>query len=310
MKNPYDILGVSKTASADEIKKAYRKLAKQLHPDLHPNDKKVVERFKEVSAAYTILSDKENRAKFDRGEMGADGSSSGFSGFRDAYRNYQRAGATSGGNTGAGGFGAGDFDPEDLFSSIFGNARRRQGGRAAQRGSDRIYKVGIGFLDAAKGTRRRITLENGKTLDVQIPVNVKEGQQIRLKGQGGEGLGGGPNGDALIQIEINPHDYFRLEGQDIHLDLPITLAEAILGAKVSVPTIDGNVSLSIPPGSSSGKMLRLKGKGVSSSKSKDPGDQYVKLLVMLPQTIDSDLEKFMKKWSDTNNYNVRDRFKQ
>lgn len=304
MKNPYEVLGVPKGASAAEIKKAYRKLAKELHPDLNPNDKRIAERFKEVSAAHSFLSNEENRAKFDRGEINADGSQSGFSSYQDASRRYQRANAHAG-NSG-GGF---NFNPEDLFSDIFGGGARsrRAGGPAPQRGGDRIYQVTIGFLDAVKGAKRVITLENGKTLNIKIPVNVKEGQQIRLKGQGGPGVMGGPDGDALIEVSIAPHPYFRLDGNDIHLDLPITLPEAVLGAKVQVPTIDGPVTLNIPEGANTGKKMRLKGKGVEDSKSSTRGDQYVILQVALPDPVDPDLRKAIENWSHTHSYRVRDK---
>lgn len=303
MKNPYEVLGVPRTASAAEIKKAYRKLAKELHPDVNPNDKRIAERFKEVSAAYSFLSNEDNRARFDRGEINADGSSRGFAGHQDTSRRYQRTSAGAG-NSG-GGF---EFNPEDLFSDIFGGGgRARRAGPAPQRGADRIYQVTIGFLDAVKGASRVITLENGKTLNIKIPVNVKEGQQIRLKGQGGPGAMGGADGDALIEVSIAPHAFFRLEGNDIHLDLPITLTEAVLGAKVPVPTIDGPVALNIPAGSNSGKKLRLKAKGVEDSKISTRGDQYVTLQVVLPDPVDADLRKAIENWSHTHSYRVRDK---
>jgi DnaJ-class molecular chaperone len=302
MKSPYEIIGVSRTATSDEIKKAYRKLAKELHPDLHPNDKRIAERFKEVSAAYSILSNEENRAKYDRGEIGNDGAARGSAGFQDAYRQYQQAGANAGARSG--GF---DFDTADFFSDIFGGGSRQKRGPNAQRGTDRIYQVTIEFLDAIKGTKKRITLENGKTLDVKIPVNVREGQQIRLKGQGGKGVGGGTDGDALIEVVINDHPFFRLDDKDIHLDLPVTLTEAVLGGKVQVPTIDGPVTLTVAAGSNSGAKLRLKGKGAADSKSSTRGDQYVTLIVTLPDVVDDDLRKAVESWSNSHSYRVRDK---
>lgn len=300
MKSPYDILGVAKSASADEIKKAYRKLAKELHPDLHPNDKRMAERFKEASAAYSLLSNAENRAKYDRGEINGEGGAQGSAGFQDAYRQYQQAGARSGGGSRF------DFDAEDFFSDIFGGGRQKRG-PAPQRGPDRVYQVTINFLDAVKGVKKRITLENGKTLDIKIPVNVREGQQIRLKGQGGKGVANGADGDALIEVNIAPHAFFRLEGNDIHLDLPITLPEAVLGAKVQVPTVDGPVTLNIPAGSNSGKKLRLKGKGAEGGKPSTRGDQYVTLTVVLPEPVDSDLQKAVESWAQSHSYRVREK---
>jgi DnaJ-class molecular chaperone len=302
MKNPYDILGVQKSASHDEIKKAYRKLAKELHPDLHPDDKKIAERFKEASAAYSLLSNAESRAKFDRGEIGADGGAQGNAGFQEAYRQYQRANAGARTSSSA----HFDFNAEDFFSDIFSGNRRKRGA-APERGSDRIYQVTIDFLDAVKGVKRRITLENGKTLDIKIPVNVREGQQIRLKGQGGKGVAGGGDGDALVEVNIAPHAFFTLDGNDIHMDLPITLPEAVMGGKVQVPTIDGPVTLNIPAGSNSGKKLRLKGKGTLSGKSSTRGDQYVTLQVMLPEPVDSELQKAIETWSKTHSYRARDK---
>ncbi|WP_138379176.1 DnaJ C-terminal domain-containing protein [Luteithermobacter gelatinilyticus] len=298
MRDPYSVLGLSKTASDAEIKKAYRKLAKELHPDANPGDEKVAEKFKEVSAAYALLSNKEMRARYDRGEINADGSEKGFA-------RYQHAGAETGGFSPFGD----SFDPEEIFSTFFGGGMRGRRGPRPQKGNDRIYRVNIDFLDAVKGSKKRLTLENNKTLNVTIPPNVKEGQQIRLKGQGGPGIAGGPAGDALVEIHITPHPYFTRQGNDIHLDLPITLHEAVLGGKVTVPTIDGSVSLNIPPGTSSGKVLRLKGKGAQDSKTGQKGDQYVKVMIVLPDKIDSELQDAIKKWGKGKNYEVRSKLK-
>lgn len=311
MKDPYSVLGVSRTASAADIKKAYRKLAKELHPDLNPGNEKIAERFKEVSAAYAILGDEKERGRYDRGEIDENGNERGFSGFGNGGRGGSRTYKSSG--AGAGGFG---FDAEDIFADIFSGLRggagmgggRRARGPVPERGLDRIYEVTIDFLDAVQGTKRQITLENGKTLAVKIPKDVKEGQQIRLKGQGGPGSNGGPDGDALIEVKIRPHAYFRREGDDIHLDLPITLAEAVLGAKVNVPTIGGSVNLTIPPGSNTGKTLRLKGKGVETAAG-HAGDQYVRIEVMLPDQIDDELKAAIEGWAAKHPYSVRDGLK-
>ena len=318
MKDPYKVLGVSKSTSQADLKKKYRQLAMKLHPDQNPGDDKVAEQFKEVSAAYALLSDEQMKARYDRGEINADGSEKGFSG-------YQRQQADGGNPFGGGGFGVGGnpfgsgFDAEDLFSSIFGGGAARGGAGASRarsaakkRGQDKIYTINIDFLDAVLGSKKQIKLENGKTLNIKTPENVKEGQQIRLKGQGRSGVGGGANGDALIEVNTKKHPYFTRNNNDIVMDLPITLEEAIMGGKVTVPTVNGKIALNIPKNSNSGKTMRLKGKGATDPKSKKKGDQLVKLMVMLPSGKNSDLEKSVKKWStkikDTEVKNIRGHF--
>lgn len=297
MKDPYKILGVNKNTSQADLKKTYRKLAMKLHPDQNPDDEKVAEQFKEVSAAYALLSDEKMKARYDRGEINPDGSEKGFAG----YRQQAGTGGNPFGGRGGNPFGAG-FDAEDLFSSLFGGGRARsQRPKMKKRGEDKTYKISIDFLDAVLGSKKQIKLESGKSLNVKTPVNVKEGQQIRLKGQGRAGVGAGPPGDALIEVHIKKHPYFTLKGNDIHMDLPITLDEAVLGAKVTVPTAVGKIALTIPKNSSSGKTMRLKGKGATDPKSKKSGDQLVRLMINLPSKTDSELEKFVKKWSTTSN---------
>ena len=305
MRDPYKVLGVERTASDADIKRAYRKLAKELHPDMHPGDDAVAERFKEVSAAYHILSDKDLRGKYDRGEIGADGNQ------KNRFR-YEYAGGGPDGMEGFSGFGFGAGNAEDIINEFFGNMRGRAGARRGRRqqqrnrrGADRSYKITVDFLDAAKGTTRRISLPDGRTLDVKIPPGIEDGKQIRLKGQGDAGAAGGDAGDALIEITIRPHETFRREGRDIHLDLPISLAEAVLGAKVEVPTIDGPVSLTVPKGANTGRKLRLKGRGIAEGKSQDRGDQYVHLQVVLPAKTDPELEAFVEKWANKNRYDPR-----
>lgn len=292
MKDPYSVLGVPKSSTDAELKKAYRTLAKKLHPDINDGDEKIADHFKEVSAAYALLRDKDLRAKYDRGEINADGSDKGFAG--GGF--HPHAGG------GGGRFGDG-FDPEEIFSSIFGG--RRQQRPRQQKGQNQTYQLRVEFLEAIKGGKKNITLENNKTLNMTIPENVREGQKIRLKGQGGQGMAGGPAGDALIEVLIKPHAFFRCEGNDIHLDLPITLAEAVIGEKVNIPTIDGTVAMTIPKGSSSGRIMRLKGKGAADPKTKVRGDQYVKLQIMLPSEPDADLEKAVKKWTKGKTQDVR-----
>ncbi|MCF8474195.1 MAG: J domain-containing protein [Emcibacter sp.] len=296
MRDPYSVLGVPKSATDAELKKTYRKLAKELHPDSNAGNEEIAEKFKEVSAAYGLLRDPELRARYDRGEINPDGSEKGFAGGGFHPR-------SGGSHPGAGQFGDG-FDPEEIFASIFGGSRRQRQPRQ-QKGQDITYRLKVDFLDAVKGGKKSLTLENNKNLNVTIPENVKEGQKIRLKGQGGGGMAGGPAGDALIEISIRPHAYFRCEGNDIHMDLPITLEEAVLGEKVNIPTIDGKVTMTIPKGSSSGRILRLKAKGALDPKSKEKGDQYVKLQIMLPQDPDEELETAIKKWAKHKTQNVR-----
>lgn len=288
MKDPYKALGVSKTASAEEIKSAYRKLAKKLHPDLNPGDATVEQRFKEVSQAYAILRDPEKRRRFDRGEIDATGQETAAaragSGF---YRTY--AGGDQGAKYARFDFGP-EFDVEDLFSDLFGR-------RTSRRGADVSYAIKVDFLEAALGVRKRVRLAGGRTLEVSLNPGTEEGQTLRLKGQGKPGRGGGRAGDALVHVQVRPHPFFVRQGRNIHLDLPITLKEAVLGASVQVPTIHGKVAMKIPPGSNSGRTLRLKGKGVPGGAGRAAGDQYVKLTVVLPDKPDAKLKSFVEEWT-------------
>lgn len=295
MKDPYSVLGVSKSSTDADLKKTYRTLAKKLHPDINAGDEKIADRFKEVSAAYALLRDKDLRARYDRGEINPDGSEKGFGG-GGGFRGHP-------GGMGGGRFGAG-FDPEEIFASMFGGGRQQRQTRA-QKGETKNYRLVVNFLEAVKGGKKPLTLGNGKTLNVTIPENVKEGQKIRLKGQGDRGTLGAPAGDAIIEIGIRKHAYFTCDGNDIHLDLPITLEEAVMGQKVTIPTIDGSVAMTLPKGSSSGRMMRLKGKGAADPKSKTRGDQYVKLQIMLPTDPDPALEKVIGKWAKDKSQDVR-----
>lgn len=308
MADPYQVLGVDRTASQAAIKKAYRKLAKNLHPDLHPGDKQVAERFKDVSAAYNLLSDEAKRRRFDRGEIDGQGNERMGPQFR--YR-HAHAGAGAGQDSpfgpGRSGFGGAFGGAEDLFSQIFSGLRRNRGdGQGIDaKGADRSYTVDISFLDAARGAKRRLTLADGRTIDVNIPPGIDEGQTIRLRAQGEPGLGKGPGGDALLKVRIVPHPVFSRKHDAIHVEVPITLPEAVLGAKIEVPTIDGPVSMSVPKGANSGTVLRLKGRGIALGASKKRGDQFVQLVVKLPETPDAELEKFAKDWGRKHSYDVR-----
>ena len=303
MRDPYSVLGVAKGASDSEIKSAYRKLAKKLHPDVNQGDQAVEQKFKEVAAAYDLLSDKEKRGKYDRGEINADGSPRYDSAFHRAYS--QPGGGRAGFDFGQGG---GDF--EDIFSDLFGRARRggAAGGRRTYtgqaKGNDVQYTVQVTFAEAAKGIRRRITLYDGKSLDVTIPPGTEDGQTLRLRGQGMPGLGGGA-GDAYVTVQVQQDPIFDRQGSDIHVTVPVTLDEAVLGGKIRVPTIDGPVTVTVPPGSNTGSRLRLKGKGVAKQQGASRGDQIVYLEVVLPDRPDDELRSFLQGWALRHSYDVR-----
>lgn len=310
MADPYKTLGVGRLASADEIKKAYRKLAKKLHPDVNPGDKKIETQFKEAASAYDMLSDPEKRRRFDRGEIDEQGNPR-HPGFSSGAPWGTAGGATAGGGAGPRGRSARDFgldenESDEIFKDFFGFGRGRGG--LKMRGADVTYRLEVEFLDAALGGKKRLSLADGKSLDVTLPPGTEDGQQLRLKGQGMPGQGGAPNGDAFVEVAVRAHAFFEREGADILLECPISLGEAILGATIEVPTIDGRVSLKVPAGSNSGTQLRLKGKGIASQKAKARGDQYVRFVVTLPASIDADLEAAVKAWSKAHPHNVRGRF--
>ena len=303
MPNPYDILGVSKKASEAEIKKAFRSLAKKYHPDKHGGDEKAVKKFKEISGAYDIIGDKDKRAKFDRGEIDESGNARGFD------PRGQQGGPFRGGGGNPGDFhytftdaDAEGIRAEDILSDLFagggpfGGGGRRGGARAPRRGEDYTLNTVVSFEEAAIGGKRRVALPDGREIEVKIPPGVKEGQQIRLKGQGGQGLNGGPAGDMMIGISVAPHPYFTRDGRDLRMDLPITLKEAVLGGKVPVPTLTGTVALTVPANSNTGSTLRLKGKGIPAHNGEAAGDLYVRLTVTLPDQPDSALTKFAEGW--------------
>jgi DnaJ-class molecular chaperone len=305
MADPYKTLGVSRLASADEIKKAYRKLAKKLHPDLNPGDKKIETQFKEASAAYDLLSDVEKRRKFDRGELDENGNPR--AGFQPGGPWNQ---ARPGGKAGRGprDFGIDVDENDEIFKDFFGFGRGRGGAGVKMRGADVTYRLEVDFLEAARGGKKRVGLTDGKTLDVAIPAGTENGSQLRLKGQGMPGQGGAANGDAFVEIVVKPHPYFERDGFDVLLECPISLQEAVLGGTVEIPTIDGRVALKVPIGSNSGTQLRLKGKGLTNPKSKTRGDQYVRFVVTLPAKADPELEAVIKSWAVKHPYSVRQKF--
>lgn len=304
----YQQLGISRGASEADIKKAYRSLAKQLHPDRNKDNPKAAERFAKVTQAYEILSDKDKRARYDRGEIDVDGNprmpfGSGFGG-GGGRSSYSGGGGGSGGFEGfPGGFSADAADLSDLFEGLFGGATRRSSGGFGRRsapppkGADVAYRLKVPFLDAAALKPQRVTLSGGKTIDLKLPKGVEDGTKIRLSGQGQQGAGG--MGDAIVSIEIAPHPFFAREGNDIRLTLPITLKEAVLGAKVKAPTPDGPVMLTVPKGATSGKVLRLKGKGFTDKTGKR-GDMKVMLSVDLPAD-DASLRAFAEGWDGGGN---------
>jgi DnaJ-class molecular chaperone len=284
--DPYETLGVKKDSSQADIQKAYRRLAKKLHPDLNPGNKTAEEKFKQVSAAYNLLSDPDKRARFDRGEIDASGNERPR---QQSYRDF-----TDGGSRYSSDAGFADFADDDILSEIFG----RGGGRAnfRMRGGDRRYRLSLDFLDAINGGKQTITLPDGSTLDVTIPPGTSDGQILRLRGKGQPGIGGGPPGDALVEVEVRPHPLFTRKGDDIHVDLPVSLADAVLGGKVSVPTPSGSVTMTIPKWSNTGTVLRLKGKGVPRPDG-TRGDEYVTLKLTLPDKPDPELEQFIARWA-------------
>lgn len=306
MADPYSILGVARGANEKDIKSAYRKLAKELHPDRNKDNLNAAERFSEVTRAYDLLSDKDKRARFDRGEIDIDGNPTmGFGG-------GGMGGGFAGGQRGfrADGFEGfeGGIDIGDIFDGLFGGRGGMGGGFGggqrrgpAPRGANVQYRLRVSLTDAATQAPQRITLSDGKTIDLKLPTGVEDGTQMRLAGKGEPGPGG--NGDAIVVIELQPHAFFRRDGDNLRLDLPVTLDEAVNGAKVKVPTADGAVMLTVAPGTSSGKTLRLKGKGFSR-KDGTRGDQLVTIEVQLPEA-DEDLAKRLEGWRDSRNLRAR-----
>lgn len=310
----YALLDVPKTASQDEIKRRYRKLAKELHPDLNPGKPDVAERFKQVSSAYAILSDPEQRGRYDRGEIDAAGQERPQQRF---YRDFadQPEGARYYRQEGF----ADDETLQSVFADLFGAQMGGGAGggpgagpgggsgrrfRMRARGADVSYTLPIEFLEAVKGAKKRVVMGDGRSLDLTIPPGVRDRQMLRLQGQGGPGYDGGPAGDAFVELHIQPHAYFTRKDGDIHLELPIGLGEAVLGARIEVPTIDGPVAMTVPKGSNTGATLRLRGRGVALP-SGGRGDQYVRLKVVLPKQVDPALEELVRSWAAEHPYDPR-----
>lgn len=310
--DPYQELGVPRGASADDIRKAFRKLAKQHHPDTNPGNKASEEKFKRVSAAFDILGDPEKKKKFDRGEIDADGRDvpHGFGGGNP----FQNGGFRSGGGGGGNPFQAGGafegMDLNDILGDMMGRGPRSGfggggfSGGFSGKGQDLRARLDIDIEDAIRGAKKRIAFSDGRTIDVSIPKGAQDGQTLRLKGQGAPGRSG--PGDALIELSIRNHPLYRREGETLTMDLPVSAPDAILGGKVEAPTPDGPVTLTVPRGASSGQSLRLKGRGFIDSKGRR-GDLLARIMIVLPETIDPELEKFAEAWRRDRPYSPRKR---
>jgi DnaJ-class molecular chaperone len=283
--DPYSVLGLARTASDDDIRRAFRRLAKELHPDLNPDNAAAVERFKRVSAAYEVIGDPARRQAYDRGEIDASG---------EPRRAHQHAGA---GRSGP------EFGFGDIFSDLFGQrGARGPGAGFSLRGQDMRYTLDVDFIEAVLGARKRVTMPEGGQLDLTVPEGVTDGQVLRLKGRGGPGIRGGEPGDALVEIRVRTHPHFKRQGDDILLDIPITLDEAVLGGKIEVPTAAGRVALNVPKGTGSGRAFRLKGKGARNPTTGLYGDQIVTVRIVLPETVDESLAYFLAEWRKKNAY--------
>ena len=309
--DPYAVLGVKRDASQDEIRRAFRKLAKQHHPDLNPGKKEAEARFKAITAANELLSDPEKRARYDRGEIDAAGAE------RPEHAAYRRYAEGAPGAKYHQESGVSNEELGDIFADLFGRGARsgggagRAGGQTIRlRGADRAFALTVDFLEAARGAKKRLSFDAGHSLDVTIPAGFADGQILRLKGKGEKGLGGGPPGDALIEVHVAPHPVFRRSGNDIHVEIPVTIAEAVLGAKITVPTISGTVSMSVPKGADSGTVLRLKGRGIAPAGTTPSGgtagDQYVTLKIVLgDHKGDGELAAFLEEWAPRHPFDPR-----
>jgi DnaJ-class molecular chaperone len=297
LRNPYEVLGIAPTASSAEIQKAYRKLAKEFHPDLNPGDKSAEEKFKEVAGAYDLLGDAEKRKRFDNGEIDATGAE------RPQPRFYRDFATSDQGHPYTDSSGFADFmDADDALAELL---RRGQQARANRRGEDLHYRLPIDFVESITGANKRLTLPDGSTLDVKIPPGLVDGQILRLRGKGAPGTGKGGPGDALIEVEVLADHRFTRKGDDISLELPVSLSEAVLGWRIRVPTPTGDVTMSVPKGSNTGTTMRLKGKG-APRRGGGHGDQFVKLKVVLPESPDPELEAFVSNWKKGKTFDPRE----
>ena len=309
----YKTLGVSREASADEIKKAYKKLARKHHPDVKPGDKEAAEKFKQIQEAYSVLSDTEKRAQYDRYGTAFQGAGRGpFTGTWTGNTGRGRGGA---GPIDLGDlFGGGEIDLGDLFAGAFGGGGSARAGRQRSarpsKGEDVTYEVEVPFHVAAQGGNHSIQLQRGsetERLNVKIPAGVETGSVVRLTGQGNTGQAGGPAGDLLLKVRVAAHPWFRREGKNILIDVPVTPSEAALGAKVDVPTLaGGNVTVTVPPGTSSGRKLRLRGKGVAATKSGSPGDQLVEIKIVVPETLDAESRRLYEQLAEQTRLSPRE----
>ncbi|MSP67340.1 MAG: J domain-containing protein [Alphaproteobacteria bacterium] len=323
MDDPYRLLGVPQAADAEAIRDAFRKLAKTLHPDLNPSDAGAEERFKRIIVAYEVLSDPRLRARFDRGEVdeyGTERRRARAHAHANAHSNARAQGhAHANAHAGAAaaaysaarararaaGARQAEAGDDESFANFFGNLRGNRNREFTARGADVSYRMSVDFVEAARGGRRRVTMADGRTLDVTIPPGLEDGQTLRLKGQGKAGFARGTPGDAHVDVQVLPHPLFQRQGNDVHIDLPVTVVEALLGGRVTAPTVHGPVTLSVPRGANNGMVLRLRGKGIAPAGAMSRGDQYVTLRVALPSRSDPEFEAFIRAWSGRHPYNPR-----
>ncbi len=300
MKDPYETLGLKRTATDKDIKAAFKKLARKFHPDLHPDDKEAEAKFKDISAAHDLLKDKETRRRFDAGEIDASGAERQqeryYRDFADGYGHASHASQD--------GF-VSNEELEEFLARAFGGGGRRSRGTFKARGQDVSYVLPISFLDAAKGASRTIALQEAKTLQVTIPEGAEDRQMLRLKGQGMPGFGGGPAGDAYVTLHVKPHRFYHRKDGNVHVNIPVTLNEAVLGAQIEVPTIGGQVTVTVPKGSNTGTTLRLRDRGIHNRKSGQRGHQLITLKVVLPAAEEPELAAFLKSWRPENQQDPR-----
>jgi curved DNA-binding protein len=299
----YEALGVSRDATADEIRQAYRKLARTYHPDVN-KERDAEDRFKQISEAYDVLRDPDKRERYDRfgSNWRAGQDVSGASGFEDAFR--------AGDGFGDARVDFGDSDFSDFFENVFGRRRGAGGGRAgfdgfSMRGNDREAVLELALEEAARGGKRWLSLGDGRSLEVDIPRGVRDGQRIRLAGEGGAGAGGGPPGDLFLRVRLKPHPRFRVEGRDLYVDLAVSPWEAALGAQVPVPTLEGNAQVKVPSGSSSGRRLRLRGQGLPGSGGAQAGDLYVVLTIRVPKKLTKKERELFERLASVSKFDPR-----